>query len=77
MVMNLKFVRNVIIIIIIIIIKTILFNSYLRANLTGQRPITKFARIRRKKQQNTNKIQNKALIMAEVVVVPLKNQSYR
>jgi hypothetical protein len=42
---------------------------YLRANLTAQKPVTKLARVRRTKQQNTNKIQNKTVYIVIAIII--------
>jgi hypothetical protein len=56
-------------IIIIIIITIIRMFIYSCANLIAQRPITMLAPVRRKKQQNTNKIQKKTDYVIVVVII--------
>jgi hypothetical protein len=53
----------------VVVVVMIKFNSYLHSNLTAQRPITKLAQVRRKKQQN--KIQNKAVHIIVIITTTI------
>jgi hypothetical protein len=54
---------------IIVLIQFISFLIYLHPNLIAQRPVTNLPLVRRKKQQNTNKIKDNEVYIVTVIKI--------